>query len=74
MEEPHLEPCPFCGGDNLLLQVQENGCIIKGSMGKGKVICGTCGAHGPEVPWMKPMLYPNFRQLVAKKWNTHESS
>ena len=71
MEEPYLEPCPFCGGENILLQVQESGCVIQGAMGKGRTICGTCSARGPEVIWMKPMLYQDFRQLIARKWNTH---
>lgn len=70
MEDIALSPCPFCGGTNLLLQVEEKWCVVLGSMGRGRTICGSCSSRGPEVTWMKPMLYQEFRNLIAKKWNT----
>jgi Lar family restriction alleviation protein len=63
MGEPTLLPCPFCGGDDLLPSVHDNGhqqviCIA----------CEGCEAEGPATIFRQGNTL-NDKARAAAKWN-----
>lgn len=65
-----MKPCPFCGEQaDLLVQVEDKVCTARGTLGEGRVICGSCHSKGPLLIWKRPTLYEGFRAEIMQKWN-----
>jgi Lar family restriction alleviation protein len=70
MSERELLPCPFCGGNDVAISVDEN----QGNKW-GSAVCFSCSAVGPEVRTGYE-TYPeaSWRAEAAAEWNRRSPS
>jgi Lar family restriction alleviation protein len=64
MADPHLQPCPFCGGTDL---------IYDGINVAAYITCESCGAFGPEVKIEGGDGFSDkHRGQATERWNRRE--
>jgi Lar family restriction alleviation protein len=64
-----LEPCPFCGSEDLEQDATGAQEIRGNTYQTGWIECRSCGAEGPKIQLTDETPAQNDYQLVRNAWN-----
>lgn len=63
MKDEQIKPCPFCGGENVMAEGQENWVAM---------VCQTCQAQGPKLFSSDSAFVTRAVETVTEWWDRRE--